>query len=372
MGLSLSAALATLDRSGEAAAVLEGLDVERAAAGDRIPLALAQVQAGWMRFSNEGEVARGRSLVERGLRLAEALEGAEDVRLLAYIFLSRIELLDGELARALGAAERAIELAAARGDATSAAVARQNQCAVHCEAGRLAEARESAAEALRSARLAESDVALGMAHVALARVALLSGDVEGALAAAARAGEAGDRSGQVGLRYNAALIAGYAHLLGGAPRTAHDAFEGLALLNDRWPSTWLHRARGKLEIGELAAAAELAARCLEAGAPRTIAARALAVRGLALGLGAGRRDEADALLGEALNLCDGLGLRPVARRDPGLPRRGRRAARGRRGRGALRGARRRGVRALRHGAPRRARPAPAQRSCFLSSSRASA
>jgi len=311
VGLSLAAALVTLDRSGEAAAVLEGLDLERAAVGDRLPLALAQIQAGWMRFSNENDVARGRALVARGLRLAEGLGGSEDVQLLAHIFLSRIELLDGELVRALAVAQRAIELAAARGDATSGAVGHQNECAVHCEAGRLAEARESAGEALRSARIAESDVALGMAHMALARVAMLSGDVEGALAAAARAHEAGARSGQVGLCYNAAVSAGYAHLLAGSPRAAHDAFEGLAALNDRWPSTWLHRARGKLEVGELAEAAELAARCLASGAPRGIRARALAVRGLALGLGGGPRDEADALLAEALELCDALGLRPA-------------------------------------------------------------
>jgi tetratricopeptide (TPR) repeat protein len=264
-----------------------------------------------MRFSNEGDVARGRALLERGLRLAESLEGGGDVQLLAQTFLSRIELLDGALSRALGAAERALELAAARGDATSAAVGRQNECAVHCEAGRLAEARESAAEALRCARLAEGDVALGMAHVALARAALLGGDVEGALASAARAEQAGDRSGQVGLRYNAAVVEGYAHLLAGEPRAAHDAFEGLAALNERWPSTWLHRARGKFEMRDFAAAAELAARCLASGAPRSIAARALAVRGVALGLGSGSRDEADSLLGEALNLCDSLGLRPA-------------------------------------------------------------
>jgi class 3 adenylate cyclase/tetratricopeptide (TPR) repeat protein len=311
VGLSLSAALATLDRSGEAAAVLEGLDVARAGAGDRLPLALAQVQAGWMRFSNEGEVARGRSLVARGLRLAESLEGAEDVRLLAHTFLSGIELLDGELESGLRAAQRVIELATARGDATSATVGRRNECAVYCEAGRLAEARKSAGEALRCARLAEGDVAFGMAQVALARVELLAGDVEGALAAAARADEAGERSGQIGLRYNAAVNRGYAHLLAGEPRMAQGAFEALAAYNDRWPSTWLHRARGRFEIGEADAAAELAARCLAGRPPRTIAVRALALRGLALGTRAGGRDEAEALLGEALTLCDALGLRPA-------------------------------------------------------------
>jgi class 3 adenylate cyclase/tetratricopeptide (TPR) repeat protein len=309
-GLSLAAALMALDRTGEAAAVLEGLELDGGKDGDRLRLALAQIQAGWLRFSNENDVARGRTLVERGLSLAENLERADDVRLIGQSFLSRILLLDGDLPRALAATRRLIELAMARGDATSLVAGYLNQSAAHADAGRLDEARQAAMEALRTARSAESDMVLGTAQVALARVHLQAGDLEAAFAAAALASEAGERSGQVALRYGALVVCGYAHLLADHPRAAHEAFESLGALNDRWPTTWLHRARGRLELGEAEAAAELAARCLALEPPAVVRARALAVRGLALGLGGGAGDEAEPLLSQALELCGRLGLLP--------------------------------------------------------------
>jgi hypothetical protein len=61
-------------------------------------------------------------------------------------------------------------------------------------------------------------------------------------------------------------------------------------------------------VGDLQTAAELARRALEA--PRAIRARALAVLGLATGLGAGRAEEAESCLAEAASECDALGLRP--------------------------------------------------------------
>jgi class 3 adenylate cyclase/tetratricopeptide (TPR) repeat protein len=308
VGLALASALAALDRTGEAAAVLESLDTERIGAEDRLRLAAVHVQAGWLRFSNENDVARGRALVERGLAAVQDLPDAGDTRVLAWSFLTRMELLDGRLEQALAAARSVAEHASARGDRTSLAFARYNECAAYCEAGRIAEARSAAEDALALGNAAESDLIGGLAASALARVLLFEGDATGSLAAVTQADELAARSGQVGLRYLTEVVRGYAHLLRGEARPAHEAFEGLTALGAQWPSTLLHRARGALEIGELRAAVELARRALDA--PRGIRARALAVLGLATGLGAGRGDEAEAYLEEAIDSCDALGLRP--------------------------------------------------------------
>ena len=204
-----------------------------------------------------------------------------------------------------------LELATARGDSTSVAVARQHESAAHGEAGRVALALRVAREALFEARGATSDLAIGMVQLALARASLQAGEVESALEAAERCADASERAGQVGLRFNALAVRGYAQLLLDAPREAHRAFEALLALNDRWPSAWLYSARGRLEIGDRAGAAEAAAHCLSVGPPRAIRARALAVRGLAIGLASGGRDGGEALLRASLDLAGSLGLRPA-------------------------------------------------------------
>ena len=311
IGLGLAGALGAQDRGGEAAAVLESLDLEGAGAGDRLRLAFARVQAGWLRFSNDNEVERGRRLVAEGVRLVEGLPGSDDVALLGNNYLARIELLDGEVERSLAAARRMLELGIARGDFTSVAVARQHESAAHGEAGRVAEAQRVAREALFETRAVESDLAHGMVQLALARASLLAGELEAALAAAQRCSELAERAGQVGLRFNALAVRGHAHILMDAPREAHRSFEALLALNDRWPSTWLYCARGRLEIGDRRGAAEAAERCLSVEPPRAIRARALAVRGLAVGLASGGRDGGEALLGAALDLAGALGLRPT-------------------------------------------------------------
>ena len=311
LGVQLAGALAALDRSGEAAAVLEGLDVEAAAVGDRPRIAMARIQAGWVRFSHDNEIERPRRLVESGLRLAQDLEGAEDAALLGHGYLSRIELADGDLGRALAAARRLCELATARADSTALVLGLHHESGVHGDAGRVAEARRVAARALFEAQGQANELSLGLAQLALARVHILEGEVESAFAAARCVEDAGQRLGQAAFAYHGAALRGQAHQLAGAPRAAHEAFESLAALNERWPSTWLYRARGALEIGDLDAAAEHAARCLAATPARSFRARALALRGLAIGLTGGRRDEAEALLGESLELCDALGLRPA-------------------------------------------------------------
>jgi hypothetical protein len=266
------------------------------------------VQAGWLRFSNENDLVRGRALVERGLRAAENLTGGEDTHLLGCSYLTRMDLLDGRLESALGYAQLVAERASARGDRATLAAARFNQCSIHCEAGRIADARRAAEDVLALAAPGENDLVGAAAQGALARVCLVEGDAASALAAAHRADELAERCGQLGLRYLALVASGYAHLLNGDARAAHHCFEALSPLGAHWPSTLLHRARGALELGDANLAAELGRRALDA--PGAVRARALAVLGLATGLGGGHHDEAELLLTEAIDQCDALGLRP--------------------------------------------------------------
>jgi tetratricopeptide (TPR) repeat protein len=145
----------------------------------------------------------------------------------------------------------------------------------------------------------------------MAKVQVSEGDPERAIEAARRATAAGEKAGQVGILYQAATWSAYAHLLAGDPKTAGDEFERLAELNDNWPATSLHRARGRLEVGEFGAAVDLARDCLAREPARMIRARVMAVLGLAIGLSsAGSSEEAEASLGESVSLCDSLGLRP--------------------------------------------------------------
>jgi len=308
VGLALASALGALDRTGEAAAVLESLDVERAGTEDRLRLATVQVQAGWLRFLNENDVARGRVLVERGLRAVENLPEGKDAALLAWSYLARIDLFDGELERALTWARKLAERATPLGDAPGLALARYHECAVLCEGGRIGEARVAAEDALALAANSANDLVRAMAPGALARVLLFEGDAAAALAAAARAEELAKRAGQAGFHFHALVVAGFAHLLEGSAGAARDCFEALTALGARWPSTLLYRARGALEVGDLTAAIALAQLALDA--PRAIRARARAVLGLATGLGGGRREDAESHLAAAADECDALGLLP--------------------------------------------------------------
>jgi class 3 adenylate cyclase/tetratricopeptide (TPR) repeat protein len=308
VGLALASSLAALDRTGEAAAVLESLDLEHAGTEDRLRLATVHIQAGWLRFSNENDVARGRSLLERGLELARGLAGGADMQTLALSYLTRIDTLDGELGRALDSARQLAECASARGDRMPLTLARYNECLVHCDAGRLADARAAAEDAIALVADSDSELVVATAHGALARVRYFEGDAVAALAGVARVEELARRSGQLGLLQHTLAVRGYAHLLQGDARAARDAFEALGALDTRWPSTQLHRARGALETGDFREAVELAQRAIDA--PRGVRARALAVLGLALGLSGGPRAEAERLLAEAIDLCDRLGLRP--------------------------------------------------------------
>jgi tetratricopeptide (TPR) repeat protein len=219
-----------------------------------------------------------------------------------------MDLLDARLDDALRSAARAAELTTARGDPVGLGLARYNECWIFTERGDVPAARAAADDALGLSLGASSTLLDTIAHCAQARVLLFEGDARGALAAAHRGEELAERAGQMGFRSHALVVRGYAHLLRGEARAAHECFEGLVELDARWPSTKLHRARGALELGDVRGAAELARGALDA--PRGVRVRALAVLGFALGLGAGERAEAEELLGEAVSESEALGLRP--------------------------------------------------------------
>ena len=225
----------------------------------------------------------GRSLVERGLSLAAGLPNGYRTITLGHSYLARMLILDGEVAEATRHIRRAIELAEGHADHPILVLGLYNESAVLCDAGRVACARSSALKALELARTSENDLLLGVAEVAMAKVHVFAGEPDEALFAAARGLERSERVGQVGARYNASVWSGYAHLLAGRPGSARDAFERLAEINDTWPATFLHRARGQLEVGAIDRAAELARECLERTPGRMVRARALAVLGLADG-----------------------------------------------------------------------------------------
>jgi tetratricopeptide (TPR) repeat protein len=311
VAMLLATSLNVLDHSGEAAAVLEAIEADPNAPADRLRVAEASIQGGWARFSDGNDVARGRRLIERGLSLADGIPEAHRTMALGHAYLARILILDGEVEAAAQHSRRVVELATARGDTAGRAVGLCNEAAALCEAGRIGEARDSAREARRLARELENEVLIGTAEVAMAKAHLFAGDPERALEAARRAAVAGEKTGSVGVLYQSTGWSAYAHVLAGDPKTARKEFERLAELNDTWPATWLHRARGRLEVGEFGAAVDLARDCLAREPARMIRARALAVLGLAIGLSnAGSFEEAECYLRESVSQCDSMGLLP--------------------------------------------------------------
>ena len=311
VALLLATSLNVLDHSGEAAAVLEGIEADPSEPADRLRVATASIQGGWARFSDGNDAVRGRRLIERGLALADGVPEAHRTLTLGHAYLARILILDGEVEAAVGHSRRVAELATGRGDTAGLVVGLYSESSALCDAGRIDAARDSAREARRLARELENEVLVGMAEAAMAKVHVFEGDPEGAFEAARRATAAGEQADHVGVLYQSTGWSAYAHLLAGDPKAARDEFERLAELNDTWPITSLHRARGRLEVGELGAAVDLGRDCLAREPTRAVRARVMAVLGLAIGLSsAGSSEEAEELLGESVSLCDSLGLRP--------------------------------------------------------------
>lgn len=310
VGIALARALNTLDRAGEAAAVLDSLAPGELPHEDRVRLAEAWVEGAWVRFAEGGEGVHARALLERGLEL-----GRGDRALLGRAHAYRIRMchLDGEIASAAESARWITEQASAAGDRAGIAFGLGNEGYAWCDTGALDLALTRCQEALALAREARLDVVQALAAGWLAKAHAFRGECEAALGAAELARELGSRTAQVSAVYNAALWTGYVYLLQDEPKRAAEVLERLAEINPRWPTTldWLALAR--LECGRFGEAADLARRCLDARPPRLVRLRALRTLGLALGLAPHPdRQSAEHAVEESLRLAADLGLRPHA------------------------------------------------------------
>lgn len=311
VGLPLASALNTLDRSNEAAAVLEVLEAEGLDSSDRIRLAEACMENGWVRFTECNEVERGRQLLRRALALLELQPEGRELEMRVQAYLARLYDDDAEIESALRCVRRIGELATALGDRVSLAFGRAKEGEVLSDAGELRAALAACEDSLQIATECENEPLIGLILTYLAKAQLFAGDAERALATAARARETGERSGQQATVYMAAAWSGYAHLLLDDPRSAQREFAKLAEINRKWFTTLQHTARGALGTGRHRDAVDMARRCLEAGPPRLIRARVLCTYGLALGLSEpGARAAAEHAVTESISLCDTHRLRP--------------------------------------------------------------
>jgi tetratricopeptide (TPR) repeat protein len=311
LGLSLVSAFNLVDRTGEAAAVLETLHGQGLDESDRMRLASAYIEGGWIAYTSRNQFERAVTLVEGGVALVENLPGGQTIEGRGYAYLARLYQLDGEVSRSLVAARRLLEVASAAGDRCGRAWALANLAAAYCDGGQLDLATQTIEDSIAIAQESESELTLGLCLTVSAKVWVYRGDADRALAAGDSAWRASERAGQVGGQYTASIWRGKAYLLREEPAKAAAEFDRLATLNATWPSTFDYRARGRLEVGRLAESVELAQACLALDPPRLSRVRALCVLGRALAASktcAGA--QAEAALSEAVSLCDALGVPP--------------------------------------------------------------
>ncbi len=313
VGLDLANALNSLDRSGEAAAVLHALAPAELETQDRLRVAVACISSGWVTYSEAGDVAAARRSLDRGIDLTDESPEGLRIRATGHAYRLRVEHMDGEIERAVASARRVSELATAGGDRFGLVLGKSNEGCIRCDAGEVERAASLCREAARLAEDARHELGIAISQGWLAKALCHRGEAGPALCAADRAGQIGERLGQVGVLFQAEIWRGEVHLLQGDPRSAAEAFARLAEINDRWPTTLDQGARGALELGRFDEAIEQAERCLAAEPPRLVRARALRTLGLAIGLSRpAEAERAEALLGQSLSLCDDLGLRPLA------------------------------------------------------------
>lgn len=308
-GIALASALNALDRSSEAGGVLEELQGVEFAPAERHRFAAVCIEGGWVRFSEDADVAGGRRLIERGLALIEGDERSRRLAMGAHAHLIRLNALDGAIECALTYADRLLELACSSDVFFSAYALGSRGCALS-DRGDTKQAVAACSEAVAIATRGGNDVAASMAYATLTQALVQAGRPAEALDSADRALEAGRRSDQLGAVYNATTWRGEASLLLDEPERAARDFESLLEINRRWPSTAFRRARGRLALGQQTEAAQMARDCLDHSPGRVIRARALCTLGAALGLGAGTREEAERWLLAAISVLDHLGLRP--------------------------------------------------------------
>jgi class 3 adenylate cyclase/tetratricopeptide (TPR) repeat protein len=311
VGLSLVSAFNLVDRSGEAAAVLETLQGQGLDESDRLRLGSAYIEGGWISYTNRNQFERAVTLVKRGVGLVENIPEAQVIEGRGHAYLLRLYQLDGDVSRSLAAATRLLEIATAAGDRCARAYALANLAATYCDGGNIELAAQTMEDALVVARESENELAIGLCLAFQAKVWVFRGDADRALAAGDAAWKASERAGQIGGQYQAAVWRGHAYLLRDEPVKAAAEFDRLGVLNASWPTTFDLRARARLELGHATEAAEIARACLALDPPRLLRARSLCTLGRAIAASeSGAADQAEAVLGEAISLCDALGLRP--------------------------------------------------------------
>jgi class 3 adenylate cyclase/tetratricopeptide (TPR) repeat protein len=310
VGLSLVTALNVLDRAHDSAVVLDALQREPLDPSHREQVGRVCVESGWVRFSERNRVEEGRDL--RGLELIRASDAAPAVAGTAYLYLSRINAQDGDVARAVADAKALIDLADRERIPIFRILGLATQAYALCDAGEIEDACRLSETAAREADQSENDVAVAIAYAFDAKVRSFSGEGEAALASAARGRAAAERAQQLGSAHIAAAWAAHTQLLLGRPDLAMAELEGAAA-GARWPAALELRACILLALGRFQEAAEDAHECIALEPPRLTKIRALRSLGLALELSepAGSGGAAgEELIVESLQLSDGLGLRP--------------------------------------------------------------
>lgn len=310
VALALASALNTLDQAGEAAQVLASLRPDTLEEADRKKLALAYIESGWVRFSDANDVSGARAQIDTGLALGRSLPEVLRIEMVARAYLARMLTMEGELAEAIENAERLVSLARGAGDEFLEVLGLSTIGSARCDAGQIESGLEACRAAAARAEAGSNEVATGFALVYLAQCWILLGDPARALDAATRALAAGENTDQVGTIHHSICWIGEAYLLQGEGKRAADEFERLSEINDRWPSTLLRRARGRIALRDYDRAAELAQDCLALKPTTFMRARALAALGLALGFSEPNDASADTPLRESISLCSELELRP--------------------------------------------------------------
>ncbi|RIL05473.1 MAG: hypothetical protein DCC71_10205 [Proteobacteria bacterium] len=312
VGLDLSAALNTLDHTGEACAVLEELSADAESVAHRDRLAAACVESGWVGFTERGEAARSCALLERGIALARE-SGQRAVEAQGHGYRIRVCHIDGRIEDAMESARRVTELGTAAGERFGAIFGLGNEGYVACDAGQVGRAVELCERACELAREARHEVGLALASGWLAKALVFRGDLDAALRLADEARGLAAATSQQSALYNAEIAAGCALSLLDQPKAAAEAWERLVEINARWATTidWLGAA--SLETGRFAEAVEHARNCLATRPPRLVRVRTLRTLGLGLALGrAPDFERAEDAIGESLTLAVDLGLVPHA------------------------------------------------------------
>ncbi len=243
--------------------------------------------------------------------MTERLPEGRRVAMVGYAYLSRLHEQDAEITGAIAAADRLMELADAAGDRFFRMAALIDRASPLLHRGDVAEGLSNCLEAASIADTSENEVAVASAYAFLAGALVYHGEPMKALDAGERARASAERTQQVGALFHAVANCGSAYLLLGDTGRALREFESMVAINDKWLTSFTHRALGLIEVGRYGEAVEVAHDCLALKPPRLVRARTLCTYGLAMGLADPLdRDNALAAIRGSLELCERQGLRP--------------------------------------------------------------